>query len=118
MRTKTARTVHLFAASARSSPQPVPSPAAVTNGAAGGGVRKGDTVDATGPAGKPSAGRLNPIDRLVRADREDREDRSVTVVVGHGTCDDGVAVEALETDSGVVLSASVRGGQGEPAPPT
>jgi hypothetical protein len=35
--------------------------------------------------------------------------RSVTVLAGHGSCDDGPAVEVLETDGSVVLSASVVG---------
>jgi hypothetical protein len=41
--------------------------------------------------------------------------RSVTVWAGHGACDDGPAVHALETDGTVVLSGSVAGGpDGEP----
>lgn len=35
--------------------------------------------------------------------------RSVTVVAHHGACDDGPAVEALETSGSVVLSAAVTG---------
>ncbi|NGO75529.1 hypothetical protein G6045_07530 [Streptomyces sp. YC504] len=38
-----------------------------------------------------------------------RDGRSLTVVAGHGACDDGPAVRALETGDNVVLTASVRG---------
>ncbi|MFE4413897.1 hypothetical protein [Streptomyces sp. NPDC056821] len=38
-----------------------------------------------------------------------RDGRSVTVLAGHGSCDDGPAVDVLETSGSVVLSASVVG---------
>ncbi|MGY0065312.1 hypothetical protein ACWZEH_00310 [Streptomyces sp. QTS137] len=38
-----------------------------------------------------------------------QDSRSVTVVATHGSCDDGPAVDALETSGSVVLSASVVG---------
>ncbi|MER7170125.1 hypothetical protein [Streptomyces mesophilus] len=38
-----------------------------------------------------------------------RDGRSLTVFAGHGACDDGPAVRALETGGNVVLTASVRG---------
>ncbi|MFI6938760.1 hypothetical protein ACIBI4_05780 [Streptomyces sp. NPDC050418] len=40
--------------------------------------------------------------------------RSLTVLAGHGACDDGPAVTTLETDESVVLSASVRGADDGP----
>ncbi|MGW3513448.1 hypothetical protein [Streptomyces sp. NPDC000994] len=41
--------------------------------------------------------------------RTARDGRSVTVLSGHGACDDGPVVDVLETDGSVVLSASVVG---------
>ncbi|WP_199547178.1 hypothetical protein [Streptomyces sp. N35] len=38
-----------------------------------------------------------------------RDGRSLTVFAGHGACDDGPEVRALETGDSVVLTASVRG---------
>ncbi|WP_431961589.1 hypothetical protein [Actinacidiphila sp. bgisy160] len=40
--------------------------------------------------------------------------RNVTVLAGHGACDDGPAVEVLETRDSVVLHATVRGGSDSP----
>ncbi|MFF4352773.1 hypothetical protein [Streptomyces sp. NPDC001530] len=40
--------------------------------------------------------------------------RSVTVRAEHGSCDDGPAVDALETGGSVVFSASIRGGSDGP----
>ncbi|GGZ02598.1 hypothetical protein [Streptomyces poonensis] len=49
---------------------------------------------------------LTPLAGLVKvAD----DGRSVTVVATHGSCDDGPAVDVLESDGSVVLSASVAG---------
>ncbi|MEU1415917.1 hypothetical protein AB0D09_41095 [Streptomyces sp. NPDC049097] len=53
----------------------------------------------------PSAA-LQPLQRLVGTARDGR---SVTVTAGHGACDDGPAVDVLETDGSVVLSTSVVG---------
>ncbi|WP_329342205.1 hypothetical protein OG866_39190 [Streptomyces sp. NBC_00663] len=39
-----------------------------------------------------------------------RDGRSVTVLAGHGACDDGAAVQVRETAGSVVLSASIVGG--------
>ncbi|MFJ9173539.1 hypothetical protein [Streptomyces sp. NPDC102360] len=47
-----------------------------------------------------------PLDRLLRVSADGR---AVTVVAMHGVCDDGPAVEALETRGSVVLSATVTG---------
>ncbi|MGW4030707.1 hypothetical protein ACWEFL_15530 [Streptomyces sp. NPDC004838] len=46
-----------------------------------------------------------PLDRLIRIAADGR---SVTVVALHGVCDDGPAVDVLETSGSVVLSASVK----------
>ncbi|SDK17434.1 hypothetical protein [Streptomyces indicus] len=43
-----------------------------------------------------------------------REGRSLVVLAGHGACDDGPAVQVLETGESVVLSASVRGASDDP----
>ncbi len=43
-----------------------------------------------------------------------RDGRSLVVLAGHGACDDGPAVQALETDENVVLTASIRGANDEP----
>ncbi|MFE6184047.1 hypothetical protein ACFQ6U_06425 [Streptomyces sp. NPDC056465] len=50
----------------------------------------------------PSSRVLTPIDRLTRIAEDGR---SVTVAAAHGSCDTGPAVDALETDDSVVLSA-------------
>lgn len=47
-----------------------------------------------------------PLNRLVRVAADGR---SVTVVALHGACDDGAAVDVLETRGSVVLSATVKG---------
>ncbi|MDI3407697.1 hypothetical protein [Streptomyces cavernicola] len=57
-------------------------------------------------ARETSSGELAPLDRLVEVAKDGR---SVTVVATHSSCDDGPAVEALETGGSVVLSSSVRG---------
>ncbi|GAP47140.1 hypothetical protein [Streptomyces azureus] len=49
---------------------------------------------------------LAPLGGLVEVAADGR---SVTVVATHGSCDEGPAVNALETDGSVVLSASVAG---------
>ena len=46
-----------------------------------------------------------PLNRLVQIATDGR---SVTVVALHGVCDDGAAVDVLETSGSVVLSASVK----------
>ncbi|MGW1884166.1 hypothetical protein [Streptomyces sp. NPDC001970] len=58
------------------------------------------------PAGEVPTDELAPLGRLVRVAGDGR---SVTVVATHGACDDGPAVDVLETDGSVVLSASVVG---------
>lgn len=58
------------------------------------------------PARETPTDDLMPLDRLAEvAD----DGRSVTVVANHGSCDDGPAVDVLETDGSVVLSASIVG---------
>ncbi|MFD3914465.1 hypothetical protein [Streptomyces sp. NPDC058603] len=52
------------------------------------------------------ADELAPLGRLVEVARDGR---SVTVMANHGSCDDGPAVDVLETSDGVVLSAYVVG---------
>ncbi|MFF7450224.1 MULTISPECIES: hypothetical protein [unclassified Streptomyces] len=59
-----------------------------------------------GPARESPTDWLMPLEQLVRADADGR---SVTVLAGHGGCDDGPAVRVLETAGSVVLSASVTG---------
>ncbi|PWI13903.1 hypothetical protein DI272_06875 [Streptomyces sp. Act143] len=49
---------------------------------------------------------LMQVERLVEVSGDGR---SVTVLAGHGACDDGAAVDVLETSGSVVLSASVVG---------
>ncbi|MFE7244439.1 hypothetical protein [Streptomyces sp. NPDC057580] len=46
-----------------------------------------------------------PLDRLIQIAADGR---SVTVVALHGVCDDGPAVDVLETSGSIVLSASVK----------
>ncbi|MEU6826653.1 hypothetical protein ABZ921_39125 [Streptomyces atriruber] len=60
---------------------------------------------------RPPIGRAHdlpglPLDRLVRTAADGR---SVTVIALHGACDDGAAVNALETAGSVVLASSVKG---------
>ncbi|MGW3650814.1 hypothetical protein [Streptomyces sp. NPDC000878] len=64
------------------------------------------------PIGKAAGGRstrdgLQELGRLIEVSEDGR---SVTVVAYHGSCDDGPAVDVLETDGSVVLSATVLGG--------
>ncbi|MGW6058072.1 hypothetical protein [Streptomyces sp. NPDC055189] len=59
-----------------------------------------------GAAKDVSTGVLSPLGRLVEVAGGGR---SVTVVANHGACDDGPAVDVLETGGSVVLSASVTG---------
>ncbi|MFF1420528.1 hypothetical protein [Streptomyces sp. NPDC058280] len=58
------------------------------------------------PAGKLPTDELAPLGGLVEVAGDGR---SVTVVATHGSCDDGPAVDVLETGGSVVLSASVVG---------
>ncbi|WP_328884917.1 hypothetical protein [Streptomyces sp. NBC_00316] len=58
------------------------------------------------PAGEVPTDELAPLGRMVGVAGDGR---SVTVVATHGACDDGPAVDALETGGSVVLSASVIG---------
>ncbi|MGP3979821.1 hypothetical protein [Streptomyces sp. KR80] len=58
------------------------------------------------PAGKVPTDELAPLGQLVEVAGDGR---SVTVVATHGSCDDGPAVDVLETGGSVVLSASVVG---------
>jgi hypothetical protein len=58
------------------------------------------------PAGEVPTDRLAPLFGLVATARDGR---SVTVTAGHGSCDDGPAVEVLETKGSVVLSGYVVG---------
>ncbi|MFI6341257.1 hypothetical protein [Streptomyces sp. NPDC050535] len=53
-----------------------------------------------------STAELAPLDRLSEVSEDGR---TITVMAFHGSCDDGPAVGALETDGSVVLSASVVG---------
>jgi hypothetical protein len=57
------------------------------------------------PAAKTPSNELWNLERLVRTAKDGR---SVTVLAGHGVCDDGPAVDVLETAGSVVLSASIR----------
>ncbi|WP_367319424.1 hypothetical protein [Streptomyces sp. HUAS ZL42] len=59
-----------------------------------------------GEAAEVPGDALWPLRGLVRVAGDGR---SVTVVAEHGACDDGPAVDVLETDGSVVLSASVVG---------
>jgi hypothetical protein len=58
-----------------------------------------------GPAAEVPGNDLWPLEQLVAAAEDGR---AVTVLAGHGSCDDGPAVDVLETDGSVVLSASIR----------
>jgi hypothetical protein len=53
-----------------------------------------------------SSAELTPLQGLFEVAEDGR---SLKVLVGHGSCDDGPAVDVLETDGSVVLSASVVG---------
>lgn len=59
-----------------------------------------------GPAGDTPADDLRDLDQLVEVAEDGR---SVTVLAYHGSCDDGPAVDVLETDGSVVLSGSIVG---------
>jgi hypothetical protein len=58
------------------------------------------------PVAEGSSDTLQPLPQLVGTASDGK---SVTVVADHGACDDGPAVEVLETEGSVVLSASVVG---------
>ncbi|MFE2094939.1 hypothetical protein [Streptomyces sp. NPDC059460] len=58
------------------------------------------------PAGELPTDELAPLGRMIGVAGDGR---SVTVVATHGACDDGPAVDVLETGGSVVLSASVVG---------
>ncbi|MET8685551.1 hypothetical protein ABZV77_15150 [Streptomyces sp. NPDC004732] len=60
---------------------------------------------------RPPIGRAHdlpglPLHRLVRTAADGR---SVTVIALHGACDDGAAVDVLETTGSVVLASSIKG---------
>jgi hypothetical protein len=59
-----------------------------------------------GAAGEVPTDQLAPLHGLVGTARDGR---SVTVTAGHGSCDDGPAVDVLETKGSVVLSGYVKG---------
>lgn len=59
-----------------------------------------------GPARETPMDTLMPLEQFIKAGADGR---SVTVLAGHGACDDGAAVHALETDGSVVLSAAIVG---------
>ncbi|MGC5004775.1 hypothetical protein [Streptomyces sp. DT203] len=59
-----------------------------------------------GPAGEVPTDKLAPLGGLAEVAGDGR---SVTVVATHGACDEGPAVDVLETDGSVVLSGSVVG---------
>ncbi|MGW7046544.1 hypothetical protein ACWGDT_28405 [Streptomyces avermitilis] len=63
------------------------------------------------PAGKVPGDELSALGGLVEVAGDGR---SVTVVATHGACDDGPAVDVLETGGSVVLSASVVGAKDGP----
>ncbi|WP_308313199.1 hypothetical protein [Streptomyces sp. ISL-1] len=65
------------------------------------------------PAQEVSTSELAPLGGLVEVAGDGR---SVTVVANHGSCDDGPAVDVLETGGSVVLSASVVGTKDGPCP--
>ncbi|WP_369199295.1 hypothetical protein [Streptomyces sp. PU-14G] len=58
---------------------------------------------------RPVAGGPSRLDGLVRYSVDER---AVTVISSHGDCDDGSAVDVLETSRSVVLSAFVKGRRG------
>ncbi len=64
-----------------------------------------------GSAGDTPTDDLWDLDRLVEVTDDGR---SVTVLAHHGACDDGPAVDVLETDGSVVLSGSVVGANDGP----
>lgn len=59
-----------------------------------------------GPARETPTDWLMPLEQFIRAGADGR---SVTVLAGHGACDDGPAVHVLETAGSVVLSATIVG---------
>ncbi|MGW7203392.1 hypothetical protein [Streptomyces sp. NPDC054837] len=59
-----------------------------------------------GPARETPTDEQMPLEQFIRTSADGR---SVTVLAGHGACDDGPAVRALETDGSVVLSAAIVG---------
>ncbi|MDN3026999.1 hypothetical protein [Streptomyces sp. S.PB5] len=59
-----------------------------------------------GPARETPTDWLMPLEQFVRTGADGR---SVTVLAGHGACDDGPVVRALETAGSVVLSAAITG---------
>ncbi|MBT2422513.1 hypothetical protein J7F01_31295 [Streptomyces sp. ISL-22] len=59
-----------------------------------------------GPVGNGPANGLRELDQLLKVSEDGR---SVTVSAHHGSCDDGPAVDVLETDGSVVLSGYVVG---------
>ncbi|MEU9913867.1 hypothetical protein [Streptomyces sp. NPDC051001] len=59
-----------------------------------------------GPARETPTDEQMPLEQFIRTSADGR---SVTVLAGHGACDDGPAVRALETGGSVVLSAAVVG---------
>lgn len=63
------------------------------------------------PAAESPSDELWPVQRLVRVGDDGR---TVTVLASHGACDDGPAVDVLETHDSVVLSASIVGTEDGP----
>ncbi|MFI7016827.1 hypothetical protein [Streptomyces sp. NPDC050164] len=63
------------------------------------------------PAASVPSGELWSLQRLVEIAGDGR---SVTVVANHGSCDNGPAVDVLETSGSVVLSASIIGAETGP----
>ncbi|WP_405650385.1 hypothetical protein [Streptomyces sp. NBC_00019] len=59
-----------------------------------------------GPARETPTDSQMPLEQFIKTSADGR---SVTVLAGHGACDDGPAVRALETDGSVVLSAAIVG---------
>ncbi|MFF4272913.1 hypothetical protein [Streptomyces sp. NPDC001536] len=59
-----------------------------------------------GPARETPMDSLMPLEQFIRTSADGR---SVTVLAGHGACDDGPSVRALETDGSVVLTAAIVG---------
>ncbi|MEU6318205.1 hypothetical protein [Streptomyces sp. NPDC047009] len=63
------------------------------------------------PVAEGTSATLWPLQGLVETAGDSR---SVTVMAGHGACDDGPAVDVLETGGSVVLSASIVGAKDGP----